>query len=203
MQIAKDNNREAILEAAMQEFLLHGFKEASMRAIAERSGVSLGNIYTYFRSKDEIFCVIVQPVIARFKQQFVECHDEESFSLDVFFSESYQREMIMMVFSFVKVHKRMLDLLLFRSQGSSLEHYREQITALYMEKSAEYMAAMKEKYPHVHSDISTLFIQAAGKWWICIMELIVRSESSAEETAHFISDYIRFGTAGWKALMHI
>jgi AcrR family transcriptional regulator len=43
-----------ILEAALELFREHGYEAATMRAIAERAGVSLGNAYYYFGSKEHL-----------------------------------------------------------------------------------------------------------------------------------------------------
>jgi AcrR family transcriptional regulator len=46
--------RALILETALRLFRERGFEETTMRVIAEEAGVSLGNAYYYFRSKDEM-----------------------------------------------------------------------------------------------------------------------------------------------------
>ena len=43
-----------ILEAALELFRERGYEAATMRAIAERGGVALGNAYYYFRSKEHL-----------------------------------------------------------------------------------------------------------------------------------------------------
>jgi AcrR family transcriptional regulator len=49
-----ENTRAIILETALRLFRERGFEETTMRSIAEEAGVSLGNAYYYFRSKDEL-----------------------------------------------------------------------------------------------------------------------------------------------------
>jgi len=46
--------RSAIIEAALELFRSHGYEATTMRAIAERAGVSTGNAYYYFGSKEEL-----------------------------------------------------------------------------------------------------------------------------------------------------
>ena len=43
-----------IFEAALELFRERGYEAATMRAIAERAGVALGNAYYYFRSKEHL-----------------------------------------------------------------------------------------------------------------------------------------------------
>lgn len=54
-----DANREKIEQVALRLFCAQGFHGTSMRQIAQRSRVSLGNIYNYYRTKDELFTSIV------------------------------------------------------------------------------------------------------------------------------------------------
>jgi len=46
--------RERILETAMTLLLARGYEDTTMRAIAEEAGVSLGNAYYYFESKEQL-----------------------------------------------------------------------------------------------------------------------------------------------------
>jgi len=47
-----------IFEAALELFRERGYEAATMRAIAERAGVALGNAYYYFRSKEHLIQAI-------------------------------------------------------------------------------------------------------------------------------------------------
>jgi AcrR family transcriptional regulator len=49
-----EQTRAAIVEAALALFTERGYEAATMRAIAERAGVSVGNAYYYFGSKEEL-----------------------------------------------------------------------------------------------------------------------------------------------------
>jgi AcrR family transcriptional regulator len=49
-----EQTRAAIIEAALALFTERGYEAATMRAIARRAGVSTGNAYYYFSSKEEL-----------------------------------------------------------------------------------------------------------------------------------------------------
>jgi AcrR family transcriptional regulator len=49
-----EQTRAAIVEAALALFTERGYEAATMRAIAERAGSSVGNAYYYFGSKEEL-----------------------------------------------------------------------------------------------------------------------------------------------------
>lgn len=62
MQILKDEVKQSIRQAALSEFKKHGYLKASIRQIAEAAGITPGNIYRYFKSKDDLFDELIQPI---------------------------------------------------------------------------------------------------------------------------------------------
>jgi len=59
-QISKgERTRQAIMEAAYDLFLKHGYAATSMRQIAERAGLALGGIYNHFLNKEAIFSELI------------------------------------------------------------------------------------------------------------------------------------------------
>ncbi|MBI5516756.1 MAG: TetR/AcrR family transcriptional regulator [Deltaproteobacteria bacterium] len=56
--------RERLLASARALFLRDGVDGASLRAIAKGAGASLGMVYYYFPSKDELFFAVVEDVYA-------------------------------------------------------------------------------------------------------------------------------------------
>ena len=55
-----EDKKEVIRKAAVQVIAKHGFHEATTRMIARAAGTSIGTIYNYFESKEEILAYIVQ-----------------------------------------------------------------------------------------------------------------------------------------------
>ncbi|MBC5773354.1 TetR/AcrR family transcriptional regulator [Pontibacter sp. KCTC 32443] len=62
MKLEVNQRREAsknlIIETALQLFSQKGFDKTSIRTIAETAGISLGLMYNYFKSKDELLVEI-------------------------------------------------------------------------------------------------------------------------------------------------
>jgi AcrR family transcriptional regulator len=59
-QLYRQQTRSEILEAARDIFVNEGFEDFSMRTLARSVGYSAGAIYLYFRSKEELFDVLVE-----------------------------------------------------------------------------------------------------------------------------------------------
>ena len=57
---ARETTRRAILDAALDLFITHGYGQVSIRNIAAQVEYSPGAIYGYFASKDEIFYALAE-----------------------------------------------------------------------------------------------------------------------------------------------
>jgi AcrR family transcriptional regulator len=149
MQIQKEDIRKTILLTARNEFLDKGFKDASVRSIAKKSGVGLSNIYNYFRNKDEIFREVLSVLLTALDAITEEHNSPENISYYVFDSEEYMSRQINMFAELIDNHKEDFRPLFFKASGSSLENYREEYTAIHATIGKEYIRLVKEKYPSV------------------------------------------------------
>lgn len=57
--------RQRIIETATQEFAKKGYHDASISAIASKSGISVGAVYKYFENKQDLFMTIADHSIQR------------------------------------------------------------------------------------------------------------------------------------------
>ena len=69
-QILKMEVKDGILESALDRFLSKGYRSASMQEIAEGAGIAAGNIYNYFKNKEELLTTLIAPVLAEVKAIF-------------------------------------------------------------------------------------------------------------------------------------
>ncbi|EGW39196.1 TetR/AcrR family transcriptional regulator [Desulfosporosinus sp. OT] len=60
MQYKKDELRETILFESEKEFFEKGYRNASLRQIAKRAGMTIGNLYHYFDNKEALFDELVK-----------------------------------------------------------------------------------------------------------------------------------------------
>ncbi|OMF76627.1 TetR family transcriptional regulator [Paenibacillus peoriae] len=61
IQAKKDEVKKEIESAALKVFFRKGFVDAKMSDIADEIQISVGNIYTYFKNKKELFYSVVPP----------------------------------------------------------------------------------------------------------------------------------------------
>ncbi len=54
---------QAILQGAMQEFLVHGYAATSMDKVAKAAGVSKATVYSHFQDKENLFNAVIQDLV--------------------------------------------------------------------------------------------------------------------------------------------
>ena len=67
--------RKAILEAAKQEFIRKGYKDASIAAIMEAAGLGVGTFYNYFSSKEEILMQLLANLLREVTDKLAQMKD--------------------------------------------------------------------------------------------------------------------------------
>lgn len=68
-KVTKQQNRAAIEAAAWDVFCTIGLDAANIRDIVNRSGVSPGTFYNYFRTKEAIFGVLSQELLEKIRRE--------------------------------------------------------------------------------------------------------------------------------------
>jgi len=131
MQVLKEEVRRKIKKAALYEFEQKGYQKTSMRSIALSAGVTVGNLYRYFKNKDDIFNVIIQPAF----QEIYKFIDKFARFKKTAPSEKKQKDDFIEMFeeSLIRIyiqHRSELVILLNGSKGSQMENAREQIISL-------------------------------------------------------------------------
>jgi AcrR family transcriptional regulator len=57
---ASDERKEKILEVGIEEFSSKGYENANINVIAKNSGISIGLMYKYFATKEDLFVTCIQ-----------------------------------------------------------------------------------------------------------------------------------------------
>ncbi len=204
MQTKKEDIKEMILEVARKSFLKKGYRKTSMRVIAKEANVTLSNIYNYFKNKDEILEVILQPVLRDMKQMLTRHNDPNYATTQWFEAEDVSEiEDFKEHVKFIITYREEFDLLLHKCSGSKYENIKDYFIDRYTESSRTYLQLMKDKYPQINKEISDFFLHTTAAWWIQIMSEIVSHNLNEEEILQFLKEYMTFGTGGWKRLMNL
>lgn len=201
MQYPKDDIQKEILKAAEKVFLENGFPKASMREIAQEAQVGLSNIYNYFKNKDDIFCTVVRPVISAFDRMLHEHHGRYGADIMEMYSSEYLRCVIEEYMTLIQKHRKLLVLLFFHAQGSSLENFKENFTERSTSLVKEYFRDMKEKYPQMSINVTDFSIHLHTAWMFTMFEELIMHRVGTENLEQIVTEYITFEVTGWRELM--
>jgi TetR/AcrR family transcriptional regulator, transcriptional repressor for nem operon len=78
MPKSKADNRTRLIQAAEKTSYRYGFGNTALADIAKEANVPLGNVYYYFRTKDEIVEAIVALRVSRFRKLLQELDKADS-----------------------------------------------------------------------------------------------------------------------------
>lgn len=202
MQILKDTTRQRILAIAHKEFINNGVRNTSIRTIASKAGIAVGNVYNYFESKDKLFCEVMQPLINAVDAHILSHNKEQHLSIDIFHMQDFQDSYIIKMKTLIKKFRPELKLLLFNANETSLAGYKERLISHQMKIGLEYMQLMKERYPHINTNISPFFLHIACSTWMTLFtELVEHEEYSEKEIDYALEQYAIYSIAGWEKLM--
>ena len=199
MQYPKDDIQKEILKAAEKVFLENGFPKASMREIAQEAQVGLSNIYNYFKSKDDIFCTVVRPVISAFERMLHEHHGRYGADIMEMYSTEYLRYVIEEYMTLIQKHRKLLVLLFFHAQENFKENFTERSTSLVK----EYFRDMKEKHPQMNINVTDFSIHLHTAWMFTMFEELLMHSVPKQEMEAILHDYILFEIQGWRAIIKI
>jgi TetR/AcrR family transcriptional regulator len=80
----KGEVRKKILDAALECFGTKGYEGASIRDIAEKAGVTLPNIYYYFKDKEGLYQAVLKDTVADLMEILIKLDDPEASFRDRF-----------------------------------------------------------------------------------------------------------------------
>ncbi len=144
MKLAKqiEGVYEAVLECAKREFLKKGYKDASLRAIAQEAGTSTGSIYTRFQDKEGLFSAIVEPaadglmaLFLEIQENFHRFDDEKQQAEMGEYTSRHQMEML----DYIYDHFEEFQILLDGAEGTRFSSFLDELVKIEVDYTYKYM----------------------------------------------------------------
>ena len=195
--------RDRILNAARQEFLERGYRDAWLRNISKNADVTTGALYGYFKNKEELFGALVsecyngiQQMYRRSLRTFAELPPEQQPSS---MEELSAQHMIHMA-NYMYDHHDEFKLILCCSQGTEYSDLVEKMALL----DEEATNAFAESANSAGGSVSRMpprleHILTTGLFTM-FFELIVH-DVPREEMDEYIGSLVRFYTKGYAGIM--
>lgn len=130
MQFLKEETKQALINAALNEFQEKGFEKASMRLIAKSSGMTIGNIYNYYPNKQALFEAVVFHAYQEYKKNIDDIKDKLYKRNKVIngVSPTYFDGIEITIIDLVKSFTPEMTLLFTGAKGSDYENVKEELT---------------------------------------------------------------------------
>ena len=77
-------HREALFDAALGEFVAHGYENASINTILKKAGMSKGQFYYHFDNKEGLYFALIEILIARKRAFLAAAMRPEDLAQDIF-----------------------------------------------------------------------------------------------------------------------
>lgn len=200
--IADRSTQKKILRCGKQEFLQHGFQNASLRNIAAAAGLTTGAIYTYFKDKNALFEAIVSPVCTQVEEMFTKLSASYYNAEGVVGEISIQKTNTEMsqVYRFIYDNFDIFRLLVVCAEGSTKADYVHTIVDYEVEHTLAYLDRLK-KIKGINNSLDRTSLHLVSESYIDAIFEPVRHNMSLEQALKNLEFLSVFYTGGWKSVL--
>lgn len=196
MQILKEEVRNSILTAALSEFEQYGYAQSSMRRIASCAGVTPGNIYRYFKNKDDLFQALIGPVHAQFISYTIAVKEEieQTFSIHSDEVFEYIKMVDETIVELLKNASTEMKILLTLSEGSNYSSAKQDLISIVIQILEKVFTVAKESSILAPQDqLSVQMLAVTIIEGIC---LILRDYQDGDTIKYLVDELIQVFSVG-------
>lgn len=159
MQIKKDDTRSKIKESAKEIFFTTSYAGASMRDVASKCNMTVGNIYRYYENKEVLFddiikstydCVVKLIKVTDFIKPFIKGKSIDS-EKSLYKNSKFKNYLLDQISKLVANHAVELYILINNSEGSKYEGTAERISKLIKETISKMVIGISEDLTDTYS----------------------------------------------------
>ncbi len=196
VQMLKDDIRNSIIEHAKEEFMDRGYARASMRSIASAAKITAGNIYRYFKDKDELLSSIVEPVYLVLVD-FIKHHDDEVYDGDNKDIDEIFTEQIEVILSIVREMRRELMILMYGCDGSKYEKVKYEFVRFLGESVKDHLDEYYNKKEEKAENCRP-YAEAIARSFLEGFFSIIRAYEDSDEMKKYVNEYVKLFFYGFK-----
>ena len=198
MQIKKEEVINSILDSAENEFFNLGYDKASMRTIAKNADTTLGNVYNYFDSKEDLFSKIVDKPYNMMQSIF---RNHNSYSkgdelLEIKDIDAWRKELRYNLHRFLPMFTKPFVILIEGSTGTKYSHARDALVDLLAEHFHEHLKEYNESYENV--ELAPIFAEELIDGVI----KIVKNYDDINIQERLITEYVVFFAVGTMGILN-
>ena len=203
-QTLKTEINDRINDAALRVFFRKDYRSAKMSEIAREAGISVGNIYRYYKNKEDLFYQIIPPTQVSYIKRMLTKRIQAAHGkndLNKLDQEDQYWKIFKDQLKFMLEYRQLLVILLSKSSGTVYENFKDELIDLVKTLTRKYLISVGT------SDVITSETDfTLGLIYNHLIDVIVKTLSnfSDKEKANLIiRKYFSFHLAGLKAFHEV
>lgn len=198
------NTLQKIMTEGKKEFLEKGFKDASLRNIVKRAGVTTGAFYGYYHDKEALFEALVSPAVDGLRKLFLSAQENfDDWPKDIKKRKVYDytsgewKKFITYIYNHFDEFKLLItcaDGTAFSDFIHDLVEIEVEYTLKFIESTGNDALASGRITPELLHIISSAFFSAVFE--------VVKHDMTEEEAISYVESLKQFFTAGWKKILN-
>ena len=185
------------------EFLEKGFKDASLRNIVKRAGVTTGAFYGYYPDKKALFEALVLPSVKGLEDMFLDVHRKfEELPANVKrnmvyeYSIPYQKELITYIYD----HFDEFKLLVTCAEGTAFSDFVNNLVEAEVESTVDYINSTGSDALLSGRTTPEFMHIISSAYFSAIFEIVVH-DMPRDAAEKYVESLRCFFTAGWKTIL--
>lgn len=195
---------ERVLECAKEEFVEKGFKDASLRIIAQKADTSTSSIYTRFSDKEGLFNALAAPVVEGLKEWFLEAQEgfhqlpSNKQKQSMF---KYSMDKTESLVDYIYDNSDILKILIIGSDGTGFSNFINDFVEIDVDYTLKYLAlTQNDAIPSGRASPELLHMLTSA-FYLGIFETVVH-DMSREDAHIYVRQLQRFFMCGWKDILN-
>jgi len=200
MQKLKNTIRKQIVKAAMEVFKKNGFEKTTMATIAEEAKISTGNIYRYYKNKEDLFYNIIPQdladvVLSLFKSKIESLSGIEDInSLDSKAEYHIYSEKLL---DLCIENRDKIIILMNKAKGTEYADFNLKIIALMENLAVDYAKSINKNYKVTKAKKISLHLIYTS--FLHNLINILKTCDKSEELKIILEEYTKYHLSGLKA----
>ncbi len=198
-----ESTQKRILDAGKEEFLVKGFKNASLRSIAQKAGVTTGAIYGYYPDKAALFGALVSGPANHLKEWYASVQRKfEEFPAEYKEKQmhEYTSNALEEFINYIYLNFDAFKLVVCHSAGTEYAYYIDSLLEIEIEHTQRFIDAMRSlghNIPVVDDDMNHIL---SGAFYYGIFETVAH-DMPRERALEYIRILNKFYSAGWNTIL--
>ena len=196
-----DATHERIIQAARKHFLENGYPKASLRDLCKEADVTTGAFYRHFKSKAELFALIVSPAVNLYFEGYNELEKEYSVqnitlenarSVILGFSLRLRNHILKCLYKYFDEYK----LLIYKSQGTEFESFSHDVWKLEKNRIQSLMNQLINLGAKLRPMAEEEIHMITASMYQGLNEIILNNYP-LDESINYVSSLFDFFVLGW------